>query len=339
MLTQEGTDSIEFDQPEDLLLQPELLPGDGWESNEGNEPEFLDENVTYVREFGENEEVDGDEGDTWIVNSAVGARDNEADAVDLYEEFYADWRGQVGDARIMDLNLGSEGAIAGYDGFTAALFRDVNCVGSVSFTDCVNGNRLCTSHVSRTEELARAKRESWREPTETGEENGSEETDEANEDENGDPEFVDQAQGQVELQYGETAALSNGVMVTAHGVQTTDQLGEEVPEERGAFALVELEAVNEGDDASRLPMVTDPGLQVLFEDQQVDPTFNYSAFQQTEYQPYEGDEVEPGVRRAGYVLYAVAAGLSESDIDFLWQDDLFVVADLDETVNVRWTAG
>lgn len=95
--------------------------------------------------------------------------------------------------------------------------------------------------------------------------------------------------------------------------------------------------MNDSDEERTLPDVTDPGLYLLYEDQQVEPTFRYGAFQEIEHEPYEGDDVQPGARREGWILFEVGAGLSEADIDFLWQDDMWVVEDGE--VNVLWTAG
>lgn len=162
--------------------------------------------------------------------------------------------------------------------------------------------------------------------------------DDTSDDEISESEYVDEIDGQVERIYGEQAVLSNGVIVIAHGVTIEEELGGEEPEERDAFALVEIEAVNDGEEEARLPEQTDPGVELLFGDQQVGPTFRYGAFRESDYEQYESDHVQPGVRREGHILYEVDAGFSEDDIDFLWQDDYFVASDLDGVINVRWTA-
>lgn len=153
-----------------------------------------------------------------------------------------------------------------------------------------------------------------------------------------DGDYVDEVDGQVELAYGETAALSNGVEVIAHGVETVDELSGEQPAERDEFALLHLESVNNGDEENRLPARTDPDVYLLFEDQQIKPTFNSAAFQDVEYEQFEGGEVQPGVRREGHVLFEVTADLTEADIDFLWQDEIFVTGDLTGNADVVWTA-
>ena len=150
--------------------------------------------------------------------------------------------------------------------------------------------------------------------------------------------YVDEADTQVELTYGETAALSNGVEVIAHGVETFDELSGEQPAERDEFALLHLESVNNGDEENRLPAWTDPDVYLLFEDQQIKPTINSAAFQDVEYEQFEGGDVQPGVRREGHVLFEVIADLTEADINFLWQDEIFVTGDLDGNANVLWTA-
>lgn len=117
-----------------------------------------------------------------------------------------------------------------------------------------------------------------------------------------------------------------------------DELSGEQPEEDNEFALLHLESVNSGEEENRLPHWTDPDVYLLFEDKQIEPTINSAAFQDVEYEKYEGGDVQPGVRREGYALFEVTAGLSEADIDFLWQDEIFVTEDLDGNANVLWTA-
>lgn len=171
-----------------------------------------------------------------------------------------------------------------------------------------------------------------------GDATAEEDEEEAPEEEGSEAEFVDQADDQVELVYGDAAQLSNGVAVTVRGIEVHEELGGEVPEEREAFALAEMEAVNNSDSEARLPQATDPALELLYEDQQVGPTFRSIVFSNSDYEGYEGASVQPGVRREGYILYEVGSGLSESDIDFLWQDEIFVAEGLEGAINVRWTA-
>lgn len=161
----EGTSSserepISFDDPKELLLDSSGLPGEGWEVDESVEAELLDAGIMFQYEFEKGETLEGEKGDTWSVYSFVGGRENETDAADLYEELYANWSSQVGEARIMKLDLATEAAIAGYDGTSAAVFRDVNCVGLLRFQNCASG--VCRSHVGRTEQFARIKQQAWR---------------------------------------------------------------------------------------------------------------------------------------------------------------------------------
>ncbi len=169
----QGGELIEFDNPGELLLTPELLPGDGWEEQERGDADVLDVEVTFLREFEEGEQVDGEEGNNWLVVSAVAGHDDEAAARNRYEELVTGFTDTVGEARTMDLDLASDAVIAGYDGFASALFRDVNCVAAVSFTDCVALSGLCTSDVARVEGLARTQRESWRGSSQDGGDQGS----------------------------------------------------------------------------------------------------------------------------------------------------------------------
>lgn len=152
-------------------------------------------------------------------------------------------------------------------------------------------------------------------------------------------EYVDEVDAQVELVYGDTAHLSNGVEVTIHGIEVEEELDHEVPEEREAFAFAEIEAYNGSDAEARLPAVTYPGIELLYEDQQVEPVLRSAMFEDTDYEHYIGGDVQPDVRREGHILYEVDSGLSESDIDFLWQDEIFVAEELDGVIDVRWTVG
>lgn len=170
-------DPIEFDDPEELLLEPDVLPGDGWEELEREDGDILDVKASFLREFEDDEEVDGEEGSNWLVTSAVAGRDDEGDAADVYEVLETDWTNTIGEARVMDLELATEAKIAGYDGLTAVIFRDVNCVASVGFTDCGTLDGPCYSDVARVEELARIQQGSWRAPAE--DEEGDEDDDES----------------------------------------------------------------------------------------------------------------------------------------------------------------
>lgn len=89
-----------------------------------------------------------------------------------------------------------------------------------------------------------------------GDATAEEDEEEAPEEEGSEAEFVDQADDQVELVYGDAAQLSNGVAVTVRGIEVHEELGGEVPEEREAFALAEMEAVNNSDSEARLPQAT-----------------------------------------------------------------------------------
>lgn len=141
-------------------------------------------------------------------------------------------------------------------------------------------------------------------------------------------EFADEADGQVQLAYGETAALSTGVEVTVHGIEVTDAAGDEEPEERDAFAWVEVEAFNDSDGPNDLPHGS--RFELLFEDQQIDWTINSAAYREAGRERYEGEEIQGGVRRRGYVLFEVDEGHDQSTIDVLWDDIL-------SEVNARWS--
>lgn len=169
-------------------------------------------------------------------------------------------------------------------------------------------------------------------------ENGERDESEDGEDENGESEqttYVDEVNEQVTLAYGETAELSNGVTFTIHGIEIHESLGEEEPENRDAFVVVEATAENTSDKERMLPDAT-LGIEILFEDVQDESVFSYGALDEGGYEPLEGGNVQPGVRREGVMLFEVDDGYGEDEIDILWQDPFFVPDDGE--VDVRWTA-
>jgi hypothetical protein len=326
---QPGDDPIEFENSRELLLEPSLLPEDGWTQGEVQEGDILDASVTFQREV-------GSEGDSWIVISAAAGRDTESEATDLYGELAANFLDRVGEARTMDLDLASEAAIAGYDGYTTAVFRDVNCVGAVWFTDCTD-SAVCLSHVGRCERLARTKRQSWRGAATSGGSGGEGSDDAGVGSESGASEYVDEVDRQVSLAYGETAAVSNGVETTVSEGTLYDQMGTQTPQERDRFLVVPVEATNTSDQPRTIPDQTD-SWEVLFGDQQLDNVFRFGALGAEGYQALEGGEVQGGVRREGVLLFEVDEGFEIGDIDVLWQDRLWVSGNLDGDIDVRWSA-
>lgn len=323
---QEQGEPIEFENSEELLLEQAALPENNWTRSDVVEGEVFDVRVTYRRELGDSQDA------FWLVISSAAGRDTETEATELYEELATAFTAEVGEARIMNLDLASEAVIAGYDGRTLAIFRDVNCVGSVAFTDC---GRIagCASHVGRTEELAQAQRQSWRGGTVSMGGNGSEGTTE----EQPTVENVDEVDGQVTLAYGETAHVSNGVETTVYEGTFYDQMGDEVPEERDRFLVVPVEAVNTNDEPRRIPDQID-SWEVLFGDQQLSNVFRSGALDAEDYQALEGGDVQAGVRREGVLLFEVDEGFETGDIDVLWQDSYGVAANLEGDIDVRWSA-
>lgn len=322
-------DPIEFENSRELLLEQSQLPEDGWTEAETGEGDVLDASVTYQREYGSGGS------DVWVVISAAAGRETEAEATDLYGDLAAGFLDRVGEARTMDLDLASEAAIAGFDGYTAAIFRDVNCVGSVWFQDC-SSSGTCLSHVGRCERLARTQQQFWRgEATGDGEDGESEET--TTENDGGDTQNVDEIDGQVSLAFGETATVSNGVETTVYEGTLYGQMGDQTPQQRDRFLVVPVEAVNTSDQARMIPDQTH-SWEVLFGDQQVSNVFRIGALDAEGYQAFEGGEVQAGVRREGVLLFEVDEGYATDDIDVLWQDEFLVAANLDGGIDVRWSA-
>lgn len=170
---------------------------------------------------------------------------------------------------------------------------------------------------------------------------GADDVEEDNAGEDGEEsEFVDGAGEQIQLAYGERAEMSNGVWVTIHGIEeVSTEIAGEQPDELEAFAVVHVEAANEGDAEARLPDPVGPDFELLYEDQQVGTAFRSRIFSETDYEEYEGHDVQPGVRREGHMLFEVSnPNLEQSDIDVLFQQSL-PAEDLDGEVDVRWTDG
>ncbi|AHG05186.1 hypothetical protein HALDL1_05370 [Halobacterium sp. DL1] len=326
------SEPIEFESSEELLLDATLLPENGWTQGQVEEGDVLDVSVTFQRN------VSDDGSNFWVATSAAAGRETEAEAVGLYEELAADFVGQVGEGRTMDLDLASEAVIAGYDGFTGAIFRDVNCVGAVGFADCTS-TVGCISHVARTESIARAKRQSWRGGAPAGGDagGGGDGGSDSGGGDGGTGEFVDEVDGQVSLAYGETARVSNGVEVTVSEGTLYDQMGDQVPQNRDQFLVVPVGAANTSDEPQTIPDQTD-SWEVLFADQQVANVFRIGALQAEGYTAFEGGDVQGGVRREGVLLFEVDSGIAASDVDVLWQDSLWVTGNLDGDADVRWSA-
>lgn len=150
--------------------------------------------------------------------------------------------------------------------------------------------------------------------------------------------YVDEAGQQVMLQYGETAQLSNGVEFTIHGVEVRETLGDQHPEERDAFVLVAAESENTSDEQQRVPDAIGSGVEILFGDQQVGPTFNVTGMREAGLPRLEGGEVQGGVHREGVMLYEVDEGFGPEEIDVLWQDRFLVAPEGSDGIDVRWTA-
>ena len=102
------------------------------------------------------------------------------------------------------------------------------------------------------------------EDDETTEEDDSEEEEEEEEDEGDDPEYVNQVDGQVVFEYGETARVSNGIEATVHGVSLYDQMGDSQPEERDVFAVVQVSTENTSDEQRNLPGAAGGGWELFY---------------------------------------------------------------------------
>lgn len=159
---------------------------------------------------------------------------------------------------------------------------------------------------------------------------------ETTEDTGADSEFVNEIDGQVILEYEETAHLSTGVNVTAHGLTLYDQMGDEQPEERDAFAVLEVTTKNTSDQQRDLPSDTG-GWEVFYGNTQVDQTFRYGALDAEDYTGLEGGTVQGGVKREGVILFEVNDGFSEDEIDALWSDNFLYIEESGQRIDVRWT--
>lgn len=124
--------------------------------------------------------------------------------------------------------------------------------------------------------------------------------------------------------------------MTVNGIELEDFAGDQEPEERDQFAFVEIIAENTREQDRRLLEATDSEVYCFFGNQQVETVFNSWAFRESDYEQYEGGEVQGGIERQGSILFEVDEGF-EGEIDFLWQDSYFVAAELDGDIDVRWS--
>lgn len=324
---QESQGLIAFDEPEELLLTREFLPGSEWSAAELVDPYGLDAGVGFVREF---EGEDG--GDSWIVRSSASGRDNEEDAVGLYGELYADWRGRIGDARIMEFDLANEAAVAGYDGVSEVIFRYANCVGSVTFTDCTSADR-CFSHVGRAEQLAQRKQESWR--------SGETEAPETDTPSQGGEEPGEQQGADGDLQFGESFSTPTGLVVTPSDPRLRDSY-----EYEGVGGDTEVDESGDGTQFAFVDLVVENGTDGVRESP------NSLAFEiiaaGTQYEmlgasEYEADDryreltdLAPGVAEEGVLPFEIPADMSPGEIGLIYTDsDL----DTDAEWSAVWSAG
>jgi len=149
-------------------------------------------------------------------------------------------------------------------------------------------------------------------------------------------EYVDEVDEQVVLEYGETAHVSTGVEVTVHGITLYNQMGDEQPEERDVFVVLEVDTINSSDEQRYLPDATSQW-EVFYGDQQVDQTFNQSALDAEGYVQLEGRDVQGGVSREGVILFEINDGYDADEIDVLWFDNFQVVEEVGQEIDVRWT--
>ncbi len=145
-----------------------------------------------------------------------------------------------------------------------------------------------------------------------------------------DIQYVDEVDEQVTLAYGETAHLSNGVTITAHGLHFEDELSRFAEADAGEqYALLQLTGENTSESAERLPF---PWMDfaLLHDGSQYDPA---TVLEMDDYDEFEGGEVQPGVTREGVVVFEVPDELTQDDLDTSWYDDF-----LGTNIDVRWTA-
>jgi hypothetical protein len=145
---------------------------------------------------------------------------------------------------------------------------------------------------------------------------------------NGSDEYIDEADEQVELSYGEEALHSEGMVAVAHGLEFEDQLSDFDEPDEGQYALLEFEARNEGEDAQRTPSAW-RDIILLHNGSQYDSEFVSDMGGRDE---YDDGEIQPDVERRGFIAFDVPSDLDESDLDAVWHDDF-----LGANIDVRWS--
>jgi hypothetical protein len=114
-------------------------------------------------------------------------------------------------------------------------------------------------------------------------------------------------------------------------------MGDEQPEERDAFAVLQVTTRNTRDEQNPLPDATDIW-ELFYGDQQIGQSFNFAALEAEGYSQLEGGTVQGGVTREGAILFEVDGGFSSDEIDALWSDNFQYVEEVGQTIDVRWTA-
>lgn len=102
------------------------------------------------------------------------------------------------------------------------------------------------------------------------------------------------------------------------------------PEEGNQWCFVFVDATNESDSTERLPYEGD--IKVISGDRQYDDQILYDEPINLADRRYEGEEVQAGITRTGWIPYQIPSGLNVEDLKVVWSDE---VPGLEWTV--EWT--
>ena len=159
--------------------------------------------------------------------------------------------------------------------------------------------------------------------------------DEAESDESEDQtEYANNREDLLELPFGEEAQTSHGIVANAEirsfeesysYESTSGTEREDEPDSGNIFVLIDFYAENQGDQEGRLP--PERTMDVLVGDEQ----FDRERYRGDESEVYEGDDVQPGVRREGLLFFQVPEGTEADDVVLVLDD-----GHLDEGMLVRW---
>lgn len=149
-------------------------------------------------------------------------------------------------------------------------------------------------------------------------------------------EYANKRDDLLELPFGEEAQTDHGIVANAEirdfeesywyeGASGTEREAE--PDSGNQFVFIDFYAENQGDEEGRLP--PERTMDLLVENEQ----FDRELYRGDDSEVYEGDDVLPGVRREGLILFQAPEDAEAEDVVLVLND-----GHLDEGMLVRWVS-